>query len=172
MTAYLSRPNHIVVAAVRDTSYPTSQSLSTLAVGSGSSLLIVALDASLDTSASEAVKILETEYFITSIDIVIANAAIGVFSGNILQTPLQVVRDHYNVNSIGPLALFQAVYPLLSVAAKTGSTPKFIAVTSTVGSIGDMEKWPSLAAAYGTSKAGKSLPSNHLLGSHFAEIEF
>jgi norsolorinic acid ketoreductase len=151
--AYLLRPHHTVVAAVRDPSHPTSKSLSALPTGNGSILIIVTIDASSDTSAFEAVKTLETEHSITSTDIIIANAAIGVFSGNILQTPLEVARDHYNINSVGPLALFQAVFPLLSAASLTGPTPKFVAVTSTVGSIGDMEKWPSIATAYGSSKA-------------------
>ena len=153
MTAYLLRPNHVVMVAVRDHIHPISQSLSSLARGSGSTFIVVALDATLDTAAIEAVRILEKNRSITSIDIVIANAAIGVFAGNVFQTPLRVARDHYNANSVGPLALFQAVFPLLSAATKAGSTPKFITMTSTVGSISDLKKWPSIATAYGPSKS-------------------
>jgi norsolorinic acid ketoreductase len=147
------RPNHVVIAAVRDPSHPTSQSLSTLAAGSGSSLIIVEYDATLDASPAEAVRTLQTRDSITAIDVVIANAARGEFSGSPLQAPLQGNRDDYNVNTVGPLAVFQATFPLLSAAVTNGSIPRFITVTSTVGSIGDMANYPSIATGYGASKA-------------------
>lgn len=52
-----------------------------------------------------------------------------------------------NVNGIGPLLLFQAVFPLL----KRGS--KFVGVSSAISSIGGMEMRPFPCGAYGMSKA-------------------
>lgn len=46
------------------------------------------------------------------------------------------------------LALFQAVFPLLG-----GEGKKFVAISSAVASIGDMEKVPMKSTAYGASKA-------------------
>ena len=85
VTAYLPRPNHVVVAAVRDPSHPTSQSLSTLAAGCGSSLIIVEYDATLDASPAEAVRTLQTRDSITAIDVVNTNAVRGEFSGSLFK---------------------------------------------------------------------------------------
>jgi NAD(P)-dependent dehydrogenase (short-subunit alcohol dehydrogenase family) len=55
------------------------------------------------------------------------------------------------VNTLGPLVLFQAVYPLLKA---TTASPKFIAISSFAGSIGSMSLGMSVKSiAYGTSKA-------------------
>jgi norsolorinic acid ketoreductase len=169
VAAYLLRPNHVVVAAVRDPSHPTSQSLSSLEVGSGSSLIVVEYDAALDASPAEAVTTLQTRDSITAFDIVIANAATGEFSGRPLEAPLQGTRDDFNVNTVGPLALFQATFPLLSAAVRKGSTPRFITITSTVGSIGDMENCPSLATGYGASKVALNWITRRI---HFDHPEF
>jgi len=53
------------------------------------------------------------------------------------------------VNTIGVLALFQASWPLLQKSKQ----PIFMALSSGVGSIGDMGSIPLLATAYGASKA-------------------
>jgi norsolorinic acid ketoreductase len=127
VATYLLRPNHIVIAAVRDPSHSTSKSLSTLPTGTGSSLIVIPLDSSSETSIFEAIDILKSKYFISTLDVVIANAGIAHFYGTALQTPIQGARDHYNVNTLGALALFQATYPLLSAASKKGaSIPKFV----------------------------------------------
>jgi NAD(P)-dependent dehydrogenase (short-subunit alcohol dehydrogenase family) len=44
------------------------------------------------------------------LDVVIANAATGFGYKSSLETPLQDVQDHFTVNVVGPLALFQATY--------------------------------------------------------------
>jgi norsolorinic acid ketoreductase len=142
-----------VIAAVRDPANASSQSLKKLPVASGTSLVIVPLEGDSDKSALEAVEILKTKYSITSLDVVIANAGIAEFYGKALQTPLAGTRQHFNVNAVGTLALFQAIYPLLEATERAGSTPKFVTVTSTVGSIGEMEKIPMISTAYGASKA-------------------
>jgi norsolorinic acid ketoreductase len=115
-------------------------------------LVIISLDIASETSVNDAIKTLKSEHSITSLSIVIANAGISAFYGTVVQTPVQSAIDHYNINAIGVLVLFQAVYPLL-VALPNGVLPKFITVSSTVGSIADMEQWPINATPYGMSKA-------------------
>jgi norsolorinic acid ketoreductase len=102
-----------VVAAVRDTSRTTSKSLSNLPVGGGSTLITVPFDASSESSITNAINILKSQYFVDSINVVIANAGMAEFYGTVLRTPVQGARDHYNTNLVGTLALFQVVYPLL-----------------------------------------------------------
>ena len=112
-------------------------------------MIIVPLDGSSDTSVFTAVELLKTKYGIKSLDLVIANAGIATFYGTALQTSLEGTREHLQVNVVGVLALFQAVYPLLS----TASAPKFVPLTSTIGSIGEMQHIPVFSTAYGASKA-------------------
>lgn len=65
-------------------------------------------------------------------------------------TPVTEVRDHFEVNTIGPLILFQETWPLL----QTASNPIFVAIAAGVGSIGEsMVSIPIPATAYGISKA-------------------
>jgi norsolorinic acid ketoreductase len=107
-----------------------------------------------DTSALEAVRLLQTKHNITSVDLVIANAGIAEFYGTAVNTPLAGTREHLNVNAVSTLGLFQAVFPLLSATIdKGGPAPKFVAITSTVGSIGEMENIPMISTVYGASKA-------------------
>jgi NAD(P)-dependent dehydrogenase (short-subunit alcohol dehydrogenase family) len=62
------------------------------------------------------------------------------------------LRACIEVNAIGPLTFFQAFWPLLEKSsAATGAPPKFIVLSSSVGSIGAMEPFPG--GAYGPSKA-------------------
>jgi norsolorinic acid ketoreductase len=150
---YLLRENHTVIAAVRDPLHSTSKSLSTLPVGKGSNLITILFDTASDVSIFAALATLQTEYSITSVSIVIASAEMAKFYGTVLHTPVQGARDHYNTNTVGILALYQAVYPLL-LPSPDGVLPKFVTVSSIVGSIGDMERWPMNATAYGASKAG------------------
>jgi norsolorinic acid ketoreductase len=115
-------------------------------------LIIVPFDSASERSVKKAIDTLAAEYSLTTLSVVIANAGKAEFYGTVLQTPVEGAREHFNINTVGTLALFQAVYPLLT-ATPDGTLPKFITVSSTVGSIGDMEQWPMSATAYGMSKA-------------------
>lgn len=60
------------------------------------------------------------------------------------------MTDHFSVNTIGSLLLFQATAPLLRLASR----PIFIAISSGAGSIGGMEALKDVQnTAYGASKA-------------------
>ncbi|MCJ1400300.1 hypothetical protein MMC11_003505 [Xylographa trunciseda] len=149
LEVFLSRPNSVVIAGVRDPSNETSKSLNSLSAGKGSKLIIVKLDSLSETDAKAAVQTLKSEHGIDHLDVVIANSGIGSYYGSALETPISELRDHINVNTIGVLVLFQATWPLL----KAAQSPKFILVSTGVASMGLMEHVPMLATAYGASKA-------------------
>ncbi|KAM0277201.1 hypothetical protein ACHAQH_005984 [Verticillium albo-atrum] len=151
----LQRSGVTVIATARDPA--SASSLEQLPKGSGSRLIIVKLDSSVDADASAAVKQLQTEHGITSLDVVIANAGIAQQGGPVATTTPDSLRDHVNVNTVGPLTLFQATRDLLK-ASKTGN-PVFFPVSTIVGSIGSQEALerfglPPTLSPYGASKTG------------------
>jgi norsolorinic acid ketoreductase len=143
---YLSIPNSIVIAGVRNPSNVTE--LKAVVPASLSRLIIIKIDSTSETDAAKAVEEIKSQG-ITHIDTVIANAGLGSYWGSALETPASAMVDHYKVNALGPLLLFQAVWPLLEAA----KTPKFITIGTPVGSIGELESFPLPSMAYGSSKA-------------------
>lgn len=80
---------------------------------------------------------------------VIANAGIGNHYGPLASTPLSQFREHWEVNTLGVVVLFQAAADLL--LAKASVAPKFVVFSASVAS---MTHFFNLnAAAYGSSKA-------------------
>jgi NAD(P)-dependent dehydrogenase (short-subunit alcohol dehydrogenase family) len=87
------------------------------------------------TSGDEAdnkAAVAEIERIAGRLDVVIANAGMGLPTGPVLETPAQSMAEHFAVNTIGPLVLFRATYPLLKTSS---DAPKFIPITSAGGSI-------------------------------------
>lgn len=165
VTALLQRPNTTVVctevstpswihwhvskiATVRDPS--RASPLEGLSTGEGSKLIIVRVDSADADTATAAVEELQSKHKVTSLDVVIANAAIGEHYKTAAETDLKEAERHYLINFIGPLALFKATLPLLEKSA----APKFVGVSSAAGSIGYQENLKDMkTAAYGSSKA-------------------
>ncbi|KAF9472159.1 NAD(P)-binding protein, partial [Pholiota conissans] len=83
------------------------------------------------------------------IDTVIANAGISNPPGKVHETSVENYEEHFSVNVLGPIVLFQAFRDLLKVS----SLPRFIAISSGAGSIGMMDMIPMDMSSYGTSKA-------------------
>ncbi|WRT63678.1 uncharacterized protein IL334_000601 [Kwoniella shivajii] len=108
-------------------------------------VIAVKIDSASETDARDAVEELKSKYDIETLDVVIANAGMGSHYAPMKDIDLAEFRDHYRVNTQGPLVLFQAVYPLL----KEGS--KFIIISSALGSIG-LDHDPNVGV-YGSSKA-------------------
>jgi norsolorinic acid ketoreductase len=144
-SSLLLRPNTTVVATVRSKATPTDD-LKSLPMADCSKLIIQLLSSTSDTSAASLIDSLPTES-ITHIDTVIANAGSGTSFEPAVTTFLTSLRDDFEVNTLGPIKLFQAVYPLL----KESLAPKFILISSILGSIGSIGESPSLS--YGVSKA-------------------
>ncbi|KAF2135646.1 uncharacterized protein K452DRAFT_303398 [Aplosporella prunicola CBS 121167] len=147
-TSYLGRDNTIVVAAIRKAA--SAEALSSIPKGNNSKLIVVHIDSSEEKSATAAVHELVSKHSIDHLDIVIANAGIIEDYSPVANLPLNVLKHHVEVNSYGPLLLFQATLPLLE---KASSPAKFIAIGSPSGSISTIETRPFPVAAYGISKA-------------------
>jgi norsolorinic acid ketoreductase len=94
------------------------------------------------------------ELNIHHLDVVIANAGTSAGFRSIADTnPEDVMRD-FVVNSIGPMKLFKACWPLIKTTTSTDRTQKkFVLVTSSVGSIASLEDESFPSTAYGMSKA-------------------
>jgi NAD(P)-dependent dehydrogenase (short-subunit alcohol dehydrogenase family) len=63
------------------------------------------------------------------------------------------------INTIGPLVLFQATYPLLKAST---SSPKFVLISSRAGSIAFGTKFPIDMLPYGASKAAANFLARKL----------
>src|ERR1700760_3250756 len=95
---YLLKPNHVVIAANRDPSHATSHALEDLPKGEGSRLIVVKVDASSETDASDAVKELETSYGIDHLDLVIANAGMSNIWPTVAQLKVADLDTHMMAN--------------------------------------------------------------------------
>lgn len=149
----LQRPSTTVVATVRDP-VRAAPALNELSRADGARLIVIQLDSRDTSGAKTAVKQLRTEYNIDQLDVVIANAAINNHPGSVADIPVETIEDHFKVNTIGPITLFQAVRPLLK-ASKTGN-PAFVPVTSGLGSIAGQDQLvglPPIFSPYGATKA-------------------
>lgn len=152
VSTLLLRPNTTVIAAVRDVS--KASSLESIPKGSGSKLILIKIDASSETDPFTAVTELKTKHNITSLDIVIANAGIGHSGGPISSTTPSALHDHINVNTLGPILLFQATSPLLR--ASTSKNPIFLGISTAIASLGIQDALsflPQKFSPYGVSKA-------------------
>lgn len=160
---YLAQPDTTVIGTLRNTSSEKVNDLSTLSKGEGSSLLIVPLSVDNPSGAAEAVSEIQTHHHMEHIDIVIANAGICNHWGPVQEMADQDLLSHFEVNTLGPLRLFKAVAPMLRKA----NTPKFAYISTILASIHEIERIPSLTAAYGMSKAA----GNYLVKKIDAENE-
>ncbi|KAI3391505.1 hypothetical protein diail_7203 [Diaporthe ilicicola] len=152
---YLSRPKHTVIAGVRDPSAPTSVSLGDIKAASNSSLIVVKIDSTSATDAGEAVAQIKAKG-VTALDIVVANAGIANIFSTVEGIDIADLRSFFETNTVGPLVLYKAVFPLLKATAdaKGPGAPKFVGITSNAASIIDLEaNTPYQLGAYGASKA-------------------
>ena len=147
---YLSRPETTVIAAVRDPKSDDAKSLLKLSGGSGSYVTIVKIDSKSETDALAAVKSAESQG-ITSLDVVIANAGIYEIAAflPVADAKISQLQEHFDVNSLGPVRLFQATRPLLAKSAN----PRFVLISSVMGSITSRKDFTIPNTSYGTSKA-------------------
>ncbi|UPK92854.1 hypothetical protein LCI18_003789 [Fusarium solani-melongenae] len=151
---FLAKPSTTVVVAVRNPEHPTSKALQDLPKADGSKLVTIQLDSTKPEDAATAIAKLKSEHGISSLDIVIANAGIAQNGGRVRETSFDNINLHHQVNTVAPVALFQATADLLQ-ASKTGN-PVFVAISTLIGSIGSMEvlaTFPPTQSPYGGSKA-------------------
>ncbi|OQD85131.1 hypothetical protein PENANT_c011G07393 [Penicillium antarcticum] len=151
---YLACENVNILAAVRNPTSSETTSLSTLPTGNSSRLITVKIDASSNTDAIDAVKTLSGKG-ITCLDVVIANA--GIFDleafTTVAESSIEQIQTHLDVNTLGPVRLFQATLPLL----QKSSSARFVLMSSLMGTIGGIRNIPLALAPYGASKAAANL---------------
>lgn len=152
LETFASRPNHTVIAAIRDAvdSSP-AKTLAASDVGPGSKVIVGQYDAGSEISAEDLVSYLKTKHGIDSFDIVIANAGILGQTNRVKDSAADDFLEHFRINTLGPILLYKATTVLLNTSKQT---PKFIIVSSNLGSNGQMDDYPMPLAAYGVSKAG------------------
>jgi norsolorinic acid ketoreductase len=147
--AYLSRPQHTVVAAVRDVANANANDLLKIQAAQGSNVVLVKIESTSESDAKVVAENLSSQHGITKVDVIIANSGISSYYGPIKETPIAEFEQHLRVNAIGPVILLQAMLPLLQAAPN----PKFVVISSIVGSIAFLDNLQVPAAAYGASKA-------------------
>ncbi|GAB1317998.1 hypothetical protein MFIFM68171_08208 [Madurella fahalii] len=144
---FLSLPNHTVIAANRDPTHPTSQALSDLPKGDGSKMVVVKYDAAIEQDAFDVAKQIQ-EQGVTHLDIVVANAAIVKHYPLVKDAQRSEILEHYQVNVLGPITLYQATRDLLQ---KSPGKPIFAFVGSEAGARRRQPAIPN--ALYGPTKS-------------------
>lgn len=124
-----------MVAAVRDPSHPTAQALSSLPKGAGSRVLAAQYDAGVRDSPAALVQELQSAHGISHVDIVVANAAILKDFPLVKDAKYEDLVEHYQVNVLGVVALYQATRDLLHKSTREG-LPQFVIMGSGAGALG------------------------------------
>lgn len=146
---YLQRPNHTVIGSIRDDTSPAYEELKKLPAAEGTRLILVTIDSHKLEDPAKAVKAAE-EAGIGHIDIVIANAGTSPPPGPLEAADLNEVVDAFKVNTMSPIALYQAAKPLFERSAK----PIWISMSSAAASIGNAPAHQAhWLLGYGMSKA-------------------
>ncbi|KJA22327.1 hypothetical protein HYPSUDRAFT_186492 [Hypholoma sublateritium FD-334 SS-4] len=83
------------------------------------------------------------------VDTVIANAGLGIMKGSVSEVSVAALEDHFRVNVIGTIVLFQSLYSLL----KKSHAPRFIPISTAAAAFhSGVIELPFGSAAYGTTK--------------------
>jgi norsolorinic acid ketoreductase len=151
LSTYASRPNTLAIAAIRDgPDSEVASTLTSLPTGAGSKIVVAKYDAGSPTAAVELVKFLQSTHQVKSLDVVVANAGILKHFGPAREASSQTMMEHFEINTVAPVLLYQATQPLLSASKHT---PKFFMISSSIGSNGLQDHYPMPMIAYGMSKA-------------------
>ncbi|KAL4791402.1 hypothetical protein BDV19DRAFT_370547 [Aspergillus venezuelensis] len=162
----LARPSTTVIGTVRNAAAESSlrDETANVSPGKDSILHIIQLDFSTALS-TETITATITPLNLPHIDVLIANAGFSTPMTPALTTSAPDLRACFETNTIAPLLLFQALFPLL-LKSPTGA-PKFISISSSVGSIAAQEPLPG--GAYGPSKAALNWLTRALHFQHGAD---
>ncbi|KAL2195762.1 hypothetical protein P885DRAFT_40110 [Corynascus similis CBS 632.67] len=145
---FLAQPNHTVITGVRNPSHPTARALADLPRGPGSTLITVEYDAGSEQSAADAVSKLRAEHGIQHLDIVVANAGMSKAWPLVKDAKRADTLEHYEVNVLGSVTLYQATRDLLQQSA---AKPVFVFMGSQAGSLGRQPPVPN--GVYGPTKS-------------------
>lgn len=148
--ALLARPNVTVIATVRS-EYAVTALKEELKSHEGNNLHIVKLDF-LEAIAPEVIRQVIDQTGVDHVDVLINNAGSVPPMTRAIETTAQDLRATFETDTIAPLMVFQALWPLLQKSKPL--SPKLVMITSSVGSIAEMEPLPG--GAYGPSRAAKN----------------
>lgn len=146
----LTRPGTTVIATVRNEIAASTliTEIESTPKGLGSNSIIIQLDLSRISSCKEVREAFGSD--IDHVDVLINNAGGAPPMVPASEIRAEDLRASFEVNTIAPLMVFQALWPLL----QKSSSPKLVMITSSVGSISEME--PAPGGAYGPSKAAQN----------------
>ena len=96
----------------------------------GTRLLIIKIDATSATDATDAVTQLASKEGIDHLDIVIANAGIALSWPKVSEVKVEDMQKHMLPNVYGFVRLYQAVLPLLKKAAAVGKRAMWVTIGS------------------------------------------
>lgn len=147
---YLSRPDTVAIATVRDPSSSEAKALHNISKASGANLIIVRVESRSDTDCLSAISSIEDQG-VSHLDLVIANAGYYAVPAEpqVAKISSKLLLEHVDVNAAGPIRLFQAALPLLQKAKK----PIFMYMSTLAGSITATGDVPFPVGVYGASKA-------------------
>jgi norsolorinic acid ketoreductase len=118
------------------------------------------------TSASDVAAAAKTVESTTGgVDVVVANAGIASNWQKAVDASVDALYEHLRVNTVGPLILFQALYPLLLKR----ETRKFIVVSTLAGSFEVANALPVPLTVYGSSKAAVNFITESIHKEHKEE---
>ncbi|EIN06057.1 NAD(P)-binding protein [Punctularia strigosozonata HHB-11173 SS5] len=153
-----ARPNTIVFAGARNPSTATElQTLASEQPGKVNPVKLVAADKPGNEAAVEEIKAKAGR-----LDVVIANAGIFQDYCSAIKATADQLREHLEVNTIGPFVLYQACFDLLKASTPN---PKFVAISSGLGSIAEGARREGVLA-YGLSKAAQNYLTRKLHFEH------
>ena len=138
-----SRPNTIVFAGVR--SPPKATELQQFA-RDHKNVHIIKLESTSEEDAKNAAARIEATT--GGLDVVVANAAIAQNWQLAGEISIESLKQHFEVNVVGVIILFKAMYPLL----QNRQTKKFVTISSLAGQLHGLMPVPM--TVYGSSKAG------------------
>jgi NAD(P)-dependent dehydrogenase (short-subunit alcohol dehydrogenase family) len=146
--AYLAKPNHTVIGSVRKPWGAQAAEVKNLPTASGSRLILVGIEATDFASPKKAIEE-ATAAGVDHIDIVIASSGVSIGGGPLESADPKAFTESFNINAVGPIALYQAARPLLVKS----SAPKWVSISTRIASTAAALSFYPYAAAYGASKA-------------------
>jgi NAD(P)-dependent dehydrogenase (short-subunit alcohol dehydrogenase family) len=153
-----SRPNTIVFASARN---PAKATTLQQFAKEHPNVHIVQLEATSEEDAMNAAK--SVEHTSGKLDVLIANAGMYLNHQPAIEVDIKSFQQHLDVNLIGTLILFKALYPLLA----KGSTKKVVTISSFVGSIAS--SLPVANTVYGSTKAALNYVTRSIHKEHLKE---
>ncbi|ODV68514.1 NAD(P)-binding protein [Hyphopichia burtonii NRRL Y-1933] len=105
------------------------------------------------------------KYSPNGVDVIILNAGIAKDAvRSILQTTEADLEEHYAVNAIGPVKVYQSLFPYWSKKVNAETAKKLILVSSGAGFVHNYYPFPT--SHYGPSKAALNHISRHIAFDH------